>query len=90
MVKKAISLLVYRKKSAVLVLLFISVAVFLLQNIGPLFDSVSKKTFEKGTDAYGRQHATFFNITAEQIEQMQIYPLMDKVGIIENYGVFIG
>ena len=88
MVKKAISLLVYRKKSAVLVLLFISVAVFLLQNIGPLFDSVSKKTFEKGTDAYGRQHATFFNITAEQIEQMQIYPLMDKVGIIENYGVY--
>ena len=88
MIKKAVSLLTYRKKSAVLVLLFISVSIFLLQIIEPLFDSVSKKTFEEGTEAYGQHHATFFNITTEQIEQVRAYAMMDKVGIIENYGVY--
>ena len=88
MLKRAISCMTYRKKSTVWMLLFLTIAAFMLQSIGPLFDSVIEVTFEEGVDTYGRHHAAFFGLTEKQLQMLRTDDRTDTLGVMYNHGTY--
>lgn len=86
MLRQAVSLFTYRKKSTVLMVLLIALVVFLMMSIAPLFSAIIDITFESFVEETGRHHAVFFDLTEAQLQQLEQTAVIDQIGIVKNYG----
>ena len=86
MLRQAVSLFTYRKKSTVLMVLLIALVVFLMMSIAPLFSAIIDITFEGFVEETGRHHAVFFDLTEAQLQQLEQTAVIDQIGIVKNYG----
>ena len=88
MLRQAVSLFTYRKKSTGLLILLIALVAFLMMSIAPLFSAIIDITFEGFVEETGRHHAVFFDLTEAQLRQLEQTAAVDQIGIVKNYGSY--
>ena len=89
MLRQAVSLFTYRKKSTGLLILLIALVAFLMMSIAPLFSAIIDITFEGFVEETGRHHAVFFDLTEAQLRQLEQTAAVDQIGIVKNYGSYV-
>lgn len=86
MLKQAVSLLNYRKKSTCLMIALVAAAAFLMMSIAPLFSAIRDKIFSVYAGQLGIYHGIVFDITEAQKRQLEENPVIARMGIIRNFG----
>lgn len=88
MLRQAVSLFTYRKKSTAMMVALLSLAAFLILSIAPIFTAILDTTFDGFVEKSGRFQATFFDLSEAQVAELRATPIVREVGLMENYGNF--
>ena len=86
MLRQAVSLFTYRKKSTAMMVALLSLAAFLILSIAPIFTAILDTTFDGFVEKSGRFQATFFDLSEAQVAELRATPLVRELGLMENYG----
>ena len=86
MLRQAVSLFTYRKKSTAMMVALLSLAAFLILSIAPIFTAILDTTFDGFVEKSGRFQATFFDLSEAQVAELRATPIVREVGLMENYG----
>ena len=86
MFKQAFSMMFYRKKQALIVILVIALVMFLLLSISSVFSAVQDSTFLVAMEEYGAFHCIYYDLEEQHFAQLREIAAIREIGIIENYG----
>ena len=82
MLRQAVSLFTYRKKSTAMMVALLSLAAFLILSIAPIFTAILDTTFDGFVEKSGRFQATFFDLSEAQVAELRATPLVRELGLM--------
>ena len=71
MFKQAFSMMFYRKKQALIVILVIALVMFLLLSISSVFSAVQDSTFLVAMEEYGAFHCIYYDLEEQHFAQLR-------------------
>ena len=71
MFKQAFSMMFYRKKQALIVILVIALVMFLLLGISSVFSAVQDSTFLVAMEEYGAFHCIYYDLEEQHFAQLR-------------------
>lgn len=85
MFKQAFSMMFYRKKQALIVILVIALVMFLLFGISSVFSAVRDSTFLVAVEECGAFHCIYYDLKEQHFAQLREIATIREIGqLIEN------